>query len=467
MQKFLLYFLMIVFLLQSVASFAQQTADSIDYNAVTGDIIIKPGADAASIVRSRMFVTVSVNKKSVFVGEPVLVTYKFYTALNSKSQVSRHPQFINCSVVELPYNPDPFLDSFKGKPYAVYIIRRVALTPLQAGNLLLGPAYVDNIAELINENDPFHPKQYSITLNNLPQILPVYALPAKSKPPDFSGLTGKFSITARVTKSSVAAEENDHLIISIKGTGNIEAIGLPVIRWPENTEHFDGTDSQRIQTDSFPISGIKTFDIPFIGKQSGTFEILPIAFNFFNPATQKYSFIQSDTIKVNVTEKQNTTVTFNSNAAVDITNRKYLWIVAAIAIAVGFGIYVTYLKNKQKESAVKTNTALSENITVELPPVINYAIEIERINAISNISIFFFEARNLIFKGLEAKLNMYGSSEDSILAELENKIINPAELHSIKSFLNEYNSAMYSRAEQDISKAKTLLQHIFITIIEK
>ena len=462
MHKFILYFLMAVFLLQNEASIAQQPADSIDYNAVTGDIIIKPGANVPSIVRSRMFVTVTVNKKTVFVGEPVLVTYKFYTALNSKSQVSRHPQFANCSVVELPYNPDPFLDSFKGKPYAVYIIRRVALTPLQAGNLILGPAYVDNIAELIKEDDPFHPEQYSITLCNQPQILPVYALPTKSKPSGFSGITGKFFISARVTKSTVSAGENDHLIISIKGTGNIESIGLPAIRWPSNTEHFDGTDTPYIQTDSFPIRGVKTFDIPFLAKQPGNVEILPIEFTFFNPSTQRYSYIQSDTIKLKVTEKQSTVETFDTTASVDVTNRKYLWIVAAIAIIVVFGLFVNHFKNKIANQPIEKKNEIAEQAEMVIPPyeIFNNEFQVERINNLNDSVVFFSEAKKLIFQTLQNKFNMWGATENAILKQLESRQGDIQLYHSIQSFLEAYNIAMFSPTQQEMNEFKVLFQNI-------
>ncbi len=459
MQRVFIHIIGVFFLITAVRSFAQAPADSVDYNAVTGDVIIQPGADFPAIVKSRMFVTVSANKSSAFVGEPILVTYRFYTALNSKSQVARHPQFVNCSVAELPYDTDPYTDSFRGKIYNVYIIRRVSLTPLQAGNLVLGPAYVDNVAELVSVGDPFHPQQYSITLSNQPQVIQVYPLPEKSKPAGFSGVTGKFSISANAVSNKIAAGENDHLIVTIKGSGNIEAVALPAIRWPDNTEHFDASDTQHIQTDSFPVSGTKTFDIPFIGKAPGAAVIPPIEFVYFNPSARKYTYLQTDSIHLSFTEADATP--HDNIVSGDIGNSKYLWIVAGIAVVVLLSFIISYRKQDKEKITTQKQAEVKEALPpATTPEPINFNAALQRIMETEDLPVFLRQAKPLILEAIAEALQLHGTNESVLLAAADVKLHDAALKADIRYFMHEYNMALYSPAEHDIVQLKVLTERM-------
>jgi len=60
-------------------------------------------ADAVeSLLKKQMFVKVFTNKQEVFVGEPLMATYKFYAdiSLNDRPSVTKQPEFAGCSVKE-------------------------------------------------------------------------------------------------------------------------------------------------------------------------------------------------------------------------------------------------------------------------------------------------------------------------------------------------------------------------------
>ncbi len=185
------------------------------------------GQNTEQRIKQNMFVRIEVNTTRIFVGEPLLVEYKFYTAINSQSTVIKQPEFAGCSVEELDYNTAPYNEVFGGKTYNVFTIRKVQLTPLREGILHLGQASVNNNVEVFDEAHPFQTKKFNFTTSNALQSVQVVALPVKNQPKDFSGITGRFSLTAQVADKTLPVNENGHLIITIKGAGNMQLIDAP------------------------------------------------------------------------------------------------------------------------------------------------------------------------------------------------------------------------------------------------
>src|SRR5689334_18348160 len=81
--------------------------------------------DPNSFIEKNIFVKVSASKSIVYAGEPILVTYKLYTSLNSQARVSRQPSFSGCSVMELSADNEPREVTINGKLFHVFIIRKV------------------------------------------------------------------------------------------------------------------------------------------------------------------------------------------------------------------------------------------------------------------------------------------------------------------------------------------------------
>src|SRR5215471_18577094 len=69
--------------------------------------VIHKDEDPHEFIRKNVFVKVWANKTKAFEGEPVLVTYKLYTPLNSEARVSKQPAFNTCSVTELSAEHEP------------------------------------------------------------------------------------------------------------------------------------------------------------------------------------------------------------------------------------------------------------------------------------------------------------------------------------------------------------------------
>ena len=270
-----LFFVGLLLCLCCVKMYAQQVqlpslfSESEDQNDYTKNSVLKPGENPQAKIHKLIFVNTSVSKKSCYVGEPILVTYQLYTAISCHSRVTKQVAFSSCSVIEMTSGDEPEQIKKEGeKVYRVQLIRRVQLIPLQAGDLIIPPATVNNDVSFSTLDNPYIEKTYSADVSSEAYTVQVNALPDK-QPKDFSGITGKFTITAKTDNTEIAVGESNRLQVTIAGAGNIEAVTEPKVDWPKHTEHFDVQDSQHINQTNFPESGDKTFIIPFISTEEG------------------------------------------------------------------------------------------------------------------------------------------------------------------------------------------------------
>jgi BatD DUF11 like domain len=287
---------------------------------VNQDFILQKGENVKKKIKENILLRLIVSKKSCFIGEPIEVTYKLYTRLKSDSKILHRPSFNGFSVYEMLDNEtiQGGEETYRGKVYNVYVLRRVQLYPLRTGNLTLDTMSVDNevsfmepgssareadIFELldnlqnggsagggiIKENQVVYSNVESIQVNPLPE----------NKEPRFQGAVGNFSITAALESDMVHQNDIGKLVIKISGAGNFPMVFAPEVIWPENFSAFEPITTENYNKTLIPLSGEKVFTIPFTVKKKGDFEIPPIKFYFFNPTTKEYS--ASETVMLPLT----------------------------------------------------------------------------------------------------------------------------------------------------------------------
>ncbi len=419
-------------------------------------------ASAETTLKKKMFVKVSTSSNKIFVGEPVMATYKFYVDmhLNDQPVVTKQPEFSGCSVKELNFDQGPELNVINNVSYAVYTIRKVQLTPLEEGNLSLGKAYVNNFIQVDDADNLYETKKYNISVSNGDDSVKVNALPEKNKPSDFYGITGIFNITAFVTDKKIPVGENGHLIVTIKGSGNIEAVNKPEIVWPANIEHFDGTDSQHINQDNFPINGDRVFDIPFVGNKQETITIPPIQFSFFNTALKNYQTVSTNAVNVTFIKALSKKDAFKNVINYDITNRKYLWIVAAIAVIVALIGFISYKKNQAKIKAAKPETN-STTVPVFVQSLPDYHVKfrtdfsgyLSELESVTENKSFFERSKNLLTKAVAERIDSNQYSEQVLIAELKNRTYNAPICNKVSALYEAINLNLYAPFEMQADLA--------------
>lgn len=395
--------------------------------------------------------------------------YKLYFAVLAQPTPGKTPAFTGCSIVELAAQQAPITEVVNGKTYNVIIARNVQITPLQDGPLVLPEASINNVVQYVTADNPNQVKEFSMVATCAPVTLTVKPLPEQNKPADFTGLVGNFTISARADSNTIPVNDNTHLTLIIKGTGNIDAVNMPGISWPAGTEHFDANDTQHAHTDTFPVSGDKIFSIPFLGTRQGPAVIPPVSFSYFDPVAAKYVTVQSDSVRLNFTgplpkTRQPEIVTE------DITNRKYLWIVPAIALTVGFIFIITGKRQQrerkriaeEKEKERLWQEAIKKAEAVKPPPPVNFNNALQALAQVDDERVFFSNAKQLLTKALQQKTGVTATQEGELLHTLYQQNIDPNVIEDARHIYKICNLCLYAPV---VEEGQRVLVHETLAVV--
>lgn len=359
------------------------------------DYILRKGESIQEKVSKNMQLKLLTNKISCYVGEPLLATYKLYSRLRSESSLSKNPSFNGFSVVEMVQQNDPAsvsTEQLNGRSYNVYTIRKAQLYPLQAGETELESASLDNRITFIkysgnngnNYNiDPDAMVTETVTLSSKPLTIKVKPLPEVGKPEGFKGAVGNFSIASSVQKNNFTTDETGKLFITITGSGNMQLLTLPDISWPANFEVFETKLTDNTDNKTVPISGSKSFEIPFSVSKEGSYQIPIIKFSFFDPASNSYKTVITGNIALSVKKgngnkalsKENKEIqhTKTSTFLEDVFEKRWLVIFLVTGIII-IGLIFGMAKEKKQKGIVLKNTSIDIAKQI-ITPAVNFIQE--------------------------------------------------------------------------------------------
>jgi hypothetical protein len=320
-------------------------------------LTMRPGESVENKIRQMVFIRAEPNKTTCYAGEPILVTYKLYTALRPDLQVSKQPSFTGCSIIELPFDDFPVTEELNGKNYRVYTFRKVQLTPLQAGSLTLEPAAVKATLTYLTANNG-RSGNSTVEIKNVPLLIKVNPLPLLNGK-EFDGPVGQFTLLLKADNDTIAAGATDNLIVELNGAGNFRNVRTPEIQWPANTQHFDETSSEELDKKQYPVGGARQIKIPFVAEKTGEVNFTPVSITYFDPVAKNFMTITSNTLKIVVTNAITTKSIIAENRS--LSPNKYLWLIPAIALIVGFVFIIT---NKKQRKTVVVKQAVAEPVVV-------------------------------------------------------------------------------------------------------
>ncbi len=268
------------------------------------------------ITSNDVFVRAHVSNTSPYQSEQVIVTYKLYTRLPiSQYSIEKLPSYQafwseNLTLASQPQTNTEVID---GVQYSTVELRRVALFPQRAGQLKLEPLEVNCLVRVRTQQrsgsifddffggSPFggvQNVQHMVKSNAL--TLQVKPLPTQNKPATFKGLVGQFEITASLNQRELKVNEAANYALTIKGKGNMRMVEAPDILFPQNLEVFDPNTKDNIRNDLSGVSGSRSFDYLLIPRTAGEFDIPGIQFTYFNPVSEKYVTLTSESFSLNV-----------------------------------------------------------------------------------------------------------------------------------------------------------------------
>lgn len=268
-------------------------------------------------IAKNLFIRAIVDRRKVYLGEQVTVTYKLYTRLNIAAQmsISKLPQYQGFWAEELETSSNITFTTevIDGKQYRVGVLKKAALFPTQTGKLEITPFELTVPIQLRRNrnrnnffddffNAPFGFNQtveYNATSNKI--IINVLSLPTEGKPDSFHGAVGNFSLNVDVDKTTAKTNEAVTLKVILSGKGNLELLEMPELNLPSGFEKYEPKTSENINKRNI-ISGSKTAEYLMIPRVVGTRVIPPVEFSYFNPTKKKYVTLRSKSFKLNITQ---------------------------------------------------------------------------------------------------------------------------------------------------------------------
>ena len=178
-----------------------------------------------------------------------------------------------------------------GTRYNVVTLKRVAVFPTRSGDLAVDPLRI--ATEVIPQaSNPFDRSLFSLGYTSVERASPTVPILSKPLPPDppsgFTGAVGQYEMNAALSRTAVEIGEPLQLDVTIRGTGNIALVETPGINPPGIFEVYDPEVQTSIADQGDVIRGSKVFTWLLIPRSNGSFEIPPVRFAYFNPASLRY-----------------------------------------------------------------------------------------------------------------------------------------------------------------------------------
>ena len=414
------------------------------------DFILRKGENPLDKIKKNMFVRVEVDKKSAYVGEPVVATYKLYTRLKSESNMIKNPSFNGFSVLDLqqPADLSYTTEKLEGREYNVYVIRKVQLYPLLAGSLEMGIIEIENNVQFIKAeyvdrqqdifNDMFRDlanatippegiEMQKVTLQSKPLTILVKPLPDINKPGSFKGAVGNYTVNAMIEKNIFSTDDVGNMALIISGEGNMQMINAPVFAWPQGIEGFEPKATDDLFKGTVPVSGRKIFEYPFTVSKPGSYKIPAVAFSFFNTREAKYKTITINPVEFTVTKgtgkvnkiNADTGTKQSGNYLAKFFNNR-LRVVSFFAVLIIIGLIIWLKRDKRKENHANAKLPVAEEKIAEEKPV-EEIIEGQQNPLAFAEECLQREDANLFYKELNLGLKKYLSKKFSISTEELNR----------------------------------------------
>lgn len=271
-----------------------------------------------------LYLQVSVNKRRVYVNEPIILSYKIYTRVTvTQYGIGKLPNTAGFWAEEFPLGNQPktYEEILNGKKYIVAEIKRMALFPTDAGTKTIGPMEIECSIRVQQQrrsifdsffDDPFFGRTVNQSIASKSLTVEVLPLPGENKPKNFSGLVGQFNLSADVDKTSIKTNEAISLKVKIGGSGNIKMIPSPSVEVPPDFERYEPKLTENINRTENGVSGSKTFEYVLIPRYPGIQKIKPVLFSYFDIASKKYRTLTTPEIVIDVAKGSDEFMTVTS-----------------------------------------------------------------------------------------------------------------------------------------------------------
>ncbi len=260
-----------------------------------------------------LFLKVVPSKKSVYLGEPLVLTYKIYTRVPVSSlSVAKMPAYAGFWTKDVSEDNGGALrqtsELVNGVDYQVAEIQKIVIVPQKVGGLPIEPMTIECVAQIQTKssgqrsndpfeaffNDPFFGRGFTNITKRLESgsiNITVKDLPSSGKPSSFQGAVGNYNFSADIDNNQVKTNDAFTLTETVSGSGSVDLIEMPRPVFPPDFEVYDPKITTSINADG--LSGTKKAEFLVIPRHAGNFTIPAVEFSFYNPSSGNYTELRS------------------------------------------------------------------------------------------------------------------------------------------------------------------------------
>jgi hypothetical protein len=247
------------------------------------------------------FVVAKVDKTQAVVGEQVTLSIFAYGGRGMFQEASgaREPALIDFLVqrlVEDPSRQPVYQFMAQGQPWIAVKVRELALFPLRAGELEVGPIKFGFLGRRYPDD---RQGAGGLWRSSQPLRIDVSEPPAAGRPAGYTGEVGDFVLTASVEPRTVEAGGAIAVSATVKGTGRLpSALKLPEqagVEWLEPTLTDQGTPNES------RVAGTRRFSYVVRLSRAGEIDLGQLSLPFYDPTRHQYQVRSVALGKVNVT----------------------------------------------------------------------------------------------------------------------------------------------------------------------
>lgn len=246
-------------------------------------------------VAADVFVMADVPKKTIFLGEGIVVRYYLYSKVPvSNLDIKKYPK-LNNFLKRFLQEPDRSERvTVDGQLYIRTQIYGAKLFPEKIGELKIDPLHLSATVMTSRSGDPFgsfglgrEARVKSVSSDSIK--VEVRPLPEEGKTVDFTGLVGKHDFELNINSSRLIVNEPLEVKLTVTGGGALENMEAPTILKQEYLEEFESNGDLKIMSAD---QATKVFDYTFLPKDNFTIPASSLTLTYFDPDTIKYVPVQ-------------------------------------------------------------------------------------------------------------------------------------------------------------------------------
>ncbi len=240
--------------------------------------------------KPEVFLLAEVPKKTLYLGEGVLVRYWLYSKGNvTSSETKKYPK-LNSFLKRFLQEPDRgerYL--VNGEVYQRNLVYAARLYPEKIGQLIIDPVQVAVTYSSARNMDPFgafglQRASKTKTLNSESVNLTILPLP-QPVPSHFTGLIGKHDFDLQIGQSKIIVNEPLEVKLTIMGPGALENLEAPELLKHPGLEEFETNGDLKIMSAD---QATKVFDYTFLAKENLSIPAKTLTISYFDPQSERY-----------------------------------------------------------------------------------------------------------------------------------------------------------------------------------